>query len=301
MSQRLTDMSITRVSLVDKGANAKRFAVLKRDEEVAMTTPAAAPADETPAGIAAWLRKAADVLLGRTIPVAKTATFAEIVAGQELRDALYDSWYTLEDALWAAIYAYDENGQSLPLEAKKALVAQDLDEFKAYLLVQMDSGITKRDGGPAEAATRHVAAVIAKVGRKISAARLERLTSAADALNSVLAEVIADEDTEKRATGTEEVTDMATADEITAAVAKGLEPVIERIEAIEKRLPAEAAAAVAKTETTEDELTLEGVAKAVLDLGERVEAIAKARGERQSLAGQDGPDPVKKSTWAGIL
>jgi hypothetical protein len=33
MSQQLTDMTITRVSLVDKGANARRLAVLKRDEE----------------------------------------------------------------------------------------------------------------------------------------------------------------------------------------------------------------------------------------------------------------------------
>src|SRR5665811_2401962 len=113
----------------------------------------------------------------------RTATFAEVVAGQELTDALSDSFYTLQDVLWSVVYAYDEAGQALTLEAKTALVAQDLDEFKAYLLAQMaGTAVAKGDLGSAE--QRELAAWIRKIGKKISGSRLERLTAAAEALNS---------------------------------------------------------------------------------------------------------------------
>jgi hypothetical protein len=289
-------MAIDKVSLVDRGANGKTFAVLKRDEEDAMAG-AAATADETPAGIAAWLRKAADALLGRTDPepVAKVMTFAERVAGQELRDALYDSWYTLEDALWGAIYGYDADGKELSTEAKKALIGQSLDEFKAYLLAQMDSGISKRDGGPAEAATRAVNAVVAKVGKKISGSRLERLSAAAEALNGVLAEVaeaVADDEAE-----TAEEDNVEKAD-LLAAMSEALAPVIKSNEALAERLD--------KIEKADDEepekaATLEDVVEVVGKLADRVEAIEKARGERTSVAGQDAGEPVKKSQWAGVF
>lgn len=295
MTQELKDMALTRVSLVDKGANARRFAVLKRDEEDPMTG-AAAVADETPAGIAGWLRKAADAILGRQPePVQKTATFAEIVAGQELRDALYDSWYTLEDVLWGAIYAYDADGQSLSLEAKKALVAQDLDEFKAYLLAQMDSGIQKRDGGPAEAATRHIAAVVAKAGKKLTGARLERLQTASEALNSVLAEVaeVTDE------AGAEPQEDNVEKAELIAAIAEANEPIVKRLEAIEKSATA---AAPATGEPVEEPATLDTVVEVISKLADRLEAVEKARGERTSVTGQDASEPVRKrGTFAGVL
>jgi hypothetical protein len=350
MSQQLKDMALTRVSLVDKGANARRFAVLKRDEEDTV----AATADDTPAGIAGWLRKAADLIMGTRVEMAaatpmpqteaemrkhlsaehgldaadmamatmetkhnamhkagaehshlapqfvkKTATFAEIVAGAELRDALSDSWFTLEDALWAAIYATDDNGQALPLEAKKALVAQDLDEFKSYLLAQMDTGVGKRDAGEPARAQAAVTALVAKVGRKLSASRVERLTSASEALNSVLAEVAdAQEEAETAATAKEDIVEKA------------------EIEAIVKAAVAEALAKSEKppeTPETPDEgivviggaLSLEGVAEAFIefrdDIGTKVDALAKARGERTSADGQEGPEPVKKSRWAGVF
>ena len=235
MTQRLTDLEITRVSLVDKGANARRLAVLKRDEEGSMTDPA-----DAPAGVIAWLRKALGIesVVKSAVPtadaamrshlsaktpsghglgdiavanmsmaamekkhtaahaagadhshtVAKTATFAEVVAGQELTDALSDSFYTLQDVIWSVVYAYDEAGQALTLEAKTALVAQDLDEFKSYLLAQMaGAAVAKGDQGSPD--QRRLGAIVRKVGKKITASRLVRLNAAAEALNSVLAEV----------------------------------------------------------------------------------------------------------------
>lgn len=299
MSQRLTDMRIRQVSLVDKGANKRTFALLKRDaEEDAMTLPAP-PADQTPAGIAGWLRKAADLVLGKSEPVAKVMTFAEIVAGAELRDALYDSWYTLEDALWSAIYAVDDNGQALPIEAKQALVAQDLDEFKAYLLAAMASGVTKRDASPSARARGSLDALVRKVGRKISGSRMERLSAAAEALNSVLAEVAeaqADDAAETAEEADVEKSELVAA--VSEAVTKAQEPLIARIEPLEKAAPGAAPEPVAKGE--EDELTLASVAEAVAKIADRLEAVEKRPGERASLDGQDG-SPVKKSRWAGIF
>lgn len=318
MTQRLTDMRIRQVSLVDKGANGRTFALLKRDEEGSMTA-AAETAEQAPAGVIAWLRKALG--LEQPAQVAKVATFAEIVAGQELRDALYDSWYTLEDAIWAAIYASDGDGQALPLETKKALIAQDLDEFKAYLLAQMDSGIEKRDGGPAEAATRHIAAVVAKAGRKISGARLERLQAASEALTSVLAEV-AEVTEEAGADAQEDEVEKAEIEAIVKATVAELHKAAAHCcdacdgmpccgngtQACPASCPGAACCPDCKPVAKADAdgeggaLTLEGVAKAVLEMREDLDAVLKTRGERTSVAGQDDAgDDVKKRRWSGVF
>jgi hypothetical protein len=311
VTQRLTDMEITRVSLVDKGANKKRFAVFKRDEEgpmaeaiaAALAAGAVEKKDEAErSSISSILRKAADILIGPRTPVVKVATFAEVIAGQELQSALYDSWYTLESSLWSAIYARDDAGADLSIDAKQALVAQNLDEFKTHLLAAMASGIEKSDGGPAEASTRHIAAIVAKVGKKISAARMERLVAAAEALNGVLSEVVAEEEVEKRADAQEE---LMSPEELTAAVAKANEPLVARLEALEKSTKTVAKSGEPEAEP-EDELTLEGVAEAMVAgfeaINKRLDGAIPSVGVRKSLAGQDEGEPVKKrGTFAGIL
>ena len=143
---------------------------------------------------------------------------------------------------------------------------------------------------------------LAKIGRKISAARLERLKgaaegarSAAQTLHDVLAEVEDEiDDTEKRADLAQEV-DM-TPEEITTAIADGIakamEPFLARLDVVEKREDPDVAAAV---EAAQAPLT--EVVEKVLD---RIEKIETARGMRTSTDGQDG-DGVKKSQWAGIF
>ena len=344
MTQRLTDLEITRVSLVDKGANARRLAVLKRDEEGSMTDPA-----DAPAGVIAWLRKALgiDSVVKSAVPtadaamrshlaaktpsghglgdiavanmsmaamekkhtaahaagadhshtVAKTATFAEVVAGQELTDALSDSFYTLQDVLWSVVYAYDEAGQALSLEAKTALVAQDLDEFKSYLLAQMaGTAVAKGDQGSPD--QRRLGAIVRKVGKKITASRLVRLNAAAEALNSVLAEVaevVADE-----AADTAEEVDVDKA-EMVAAFTEAMEPISKRLTALEATPVVKVEVeAVAKDEV--DPVTLETVVAVIEKLADRLAAVEGSGGVRKSLAGQDGGVEVKKaSVFAGIM
>lgn len=296
MTQRLTNLEITRVSLVDKGANQKRLAVLKRDEEGPMTDPAG---PDAPAGVVAWLRKQ----LGLAEPVAKgPMTFADIVAGQELQDALWDNWYTLEDALWSALYAYDANGQPLSMEAKQALVAQNLDEFKAYLIDQMASVVSKGETPPPTSS--RIASLVAKVGKKISGSRLERLQAAAEALTSVLDEV-AEAVTDEAASAEEVPVDKAELIEaMTEVITKAQEPIVKRLDAIEgkKVVKTEPDPEGEEGDAGDEALTLEGLATVVEKILDRLDGVAQTEGVRKSLAGQDGgSEPVKKSVFAGIL
>lgn len=297
MSQHLTDMDIDRVSLVDKGANGRVFAILKRQgQEAAMTNPVAkSDPGATPAEQAGLLRKIADFITGRT--VAKAQTFGEMIAGDALYDALDDSYDTLWSALWSAMWACDDMGMDIPMADKQALVAQSLDEFKAYLLNAMQVGVGKR-ANPSEVnlAKRRIGVAIAKVGKKISAARMEQLQAAADALNSVLADVEAD--TEKRADAQE--ADM-TSDELTAAVAKAMDPIEKRLDAIEKAAKPAPVEVQKAADADTDELTLEGVAKGLLQLREDLEPVLKAKGSRTSAAGQESEPVAKRSVFAGVL
>jgi hypothetical protein len=269
---------------------------------------------------AAWKKanpdaKAADI----PAAIAKAVTFASIIAGRELQDALPDAFDTLEDSVWSAIYARDAAGVDLAPADKQALIAQDLDEFKTYLLGIIDAGVQVGKGDITEGAlgAARIQAIVAKVGRKISAARLEQLKTAATALSAVLAEAEADKATETDAAAEEdadaqkakkraapEETDV-TNEEFTAAMA----PFAAQLAAIEKRLPEPKVTETDGTHAAEDDgaddaLTLEGVAEAVGKLADRFDAIEKAanRGQRTSGDGQEsGNGQVKKSVLAGIL
>lgn len=300
MTQKLTKMEIDRVDLVDAGANGRRFALFKRDAGGAAIGEAwaegLAGSEPEAKSLAARVVEAVSKALGIPQSVDKAMTFAEIVAGREMSEALEEHWTTLQDALWNALYAYDDDNQPLSVEAKKQLVAQNLDEFKAFLLERMDQGISKGDGSTD---ARLFAAFIAKVGKKVSAARAARLQEAADALAAVLAEVEVDgesAETEKRARPQEE--DM-TPEELTAAITKANEPLVARIEALETAKAS--TAEPAEGEGAADPITLEGVAEAVTKLGDRLAAIEKAPGSRQSATADEAPSPVKKSKWAGVL
>jgi len=294
MTTQLVKMGIQHVSLVDRGANAREFAILKRAYEtppVAMPPVSASPVEP-------GLIEKIKTLLGVT-PVAKAQqTFASIVAGRELTDALAEHWTTLQDAMWSAIYAYDADNQPLPLEEKKALAAQNLDEFKAYLLAEMDRGITKSDLSASAFAKAMVDGAVRKVGRKISAARMASLKEAADKLLAVLAEVEgSDEETEKRALP-EEGADM-TSEELAAAIAKANEPLVARLEAIEK---AQTAKAAGEGEENDDPVTLESIAEAIGKLADRVEGVEKGRGQRTSGNGEDATVQKSGQHWShGIL
>ena len=285
MPQRLTGMRIDRVSTVDKGANGREFALFKRDETVSRGTP------EADAGLIARIGDivAKALRLGpestSTQTVKKTRTFAEIVAGQEMQEALSDSWYTLQDALWSAIYATDENGADLDIAAKQTLVAQNLDEFKAYLLAAMERGIVKRGA-------------IRKVGRKISADRMKRLKEAGELIAQIVSEASDEtEKTEKRDDTQEEV-EVEKA-ELEQVLAKALEPVVKRLDALEGNGTTEEG--VEKSAEPGDGEVAEPIAKAISALADRIEKLERRPSQRTAADGQEGGTVKKSSQWAGVL
>lgn len=385
MSQHLTDMQLTRVSLVDKGANQRRFAILKRDpdgdelglieriakrvadlvrlpvEKAATKTVngqefgakdfayvpdasqpstwklriAASPGGGPDAGMvgraiaaigpkgyrgqkadipsgdlagvksklrSAW-RKANPDKESSAMPdvIRKAQTFDEIRAGDELREELPDAFYTLQDALWSAMWATDDAGQTLPIDQRIELVSTDLEQFRTYLVGVLQQAVGKRDPG-ASLVDQTITAVVAKVGSRSSAALQARLEKAASALTEVLAEARAE------STAIEKQEDEMTPEELTAAIQKANEPLIERIDALEKRSAAEKPAEPEPVKKDDqgagegdgDPVTLEGVAKAVVSIADRLERVEKAPGERTSAAGQEGGE-VKKSRWAGLF
>lgn len=398
MPQKLTKMTIDRVSLVDKGANQRQFAILKRAGEYAAedhlqpwTAPSfleaiakrvadllgIAKASKTEDGKdfpasdyayvpdpdkpSTWKLRltstpggdpdpgivgAAAAALGKgfrgnkvqipdadlpkvkakvraawskanpgkeeddmpeAIAKAATRTFNDYRASQELNSELPEAFATLQDSIWSAMWAYGDDDQPLPIDQRKALIAQNLDEFKAFALGLIDAGMTKRDTRGTSQAVLAIEGIVAKVGRKISAARLTRLQEAASALSAVLAEVEAADDTatEKRDSAEEE--DM-TPEELTAAIEKGMAPLVERIEKLEKAGPPAAppsqdTAPPAGPETPaegEEPATLETVVDAISKLADRVEAVEKTPGQRTSQDGQD--TPVKKGTgWGDVF
>lgn len=301
MTQQLTKMEIDRVDLVDAGANGRRFALFKRAGEPEGPSPLRGINGWGP-GIVAKIADGVAKALGIPESVEKAMTFAQIVAGREISQALEEHWYTLQDALWSAIYAVDDDGADLSLEAKKALVGQNLDEFKAFLLERMDAGVTK---GAGSADGRLFAAFIAKVGRKISGARMAQLKEAADALAAVLADVEADgesAETKKRATPQQEEIDDMTPEELSAAIAKGNEPLVARIEALEKaqKTPVTKADGDGGDDDDEDDVPA-GIVKILEPLIDRVAKLETAPGARTSATGEGAATPVTKSRWAGVL
>lgn len=290
-------MRLNKVSLVDAGANGREFAILKRAATMPALNPVATiPADDAP-GLLDRITKAIAGALGIESDVTKAQTFGAIIAGQQLQDALYDAWSTLQDSLWYAIWATDADGADLPVKTKTALVASNLDEFKTWLLSQMDTGIAKRDHSPEAVTTALLDAMVRKVGKKISADRMARLKSAAEALASVLAEVESEVDTEKRAQTQE---DDMTSEELAAAIAKAQEPLIAEIAALKKAGTAELAAAGDAKDEPNDE-PAPAWAEALV---ERVEGIEKmlGRGQRTSAAGEDAVAKKSSDNWTeGIL
>ncbi len=126
---RLTDMLIQRVSLVDKGASGRRFAILKRD---------------------------AGVLSARNGHVRKDVpTFGSLQASREIATWLPDALYTLGEVIDAALRPPSAAAVSEPAvttDERLMAVAISCDEFKAELVTRVGQALTSVLEGDASAA-----------------------------------------------------------------------------------------------------------------------------------------------------
>lgn len=294
MTQRLTGMAINKVSLVDRGANGRSFAVLKRAtaQEASMETSAREAAlvsgiakgmaAQHKPGLLAWITKA--IFPRGTSKVAKSAADRVSTAG------------------WALSYVFDliegESADDASSDAGDA--GSDLTSLRSA----------------AQALTTYMAAAATEVGSADDLADIAEEAAAYAAYcatsyyaddcywkrdpSAVTKKGAADADVRKEI---EEMDEAKLAELITKAVDA----------AVEKRMPTPAAPAAAPVaaavEKTDDAITLESLGEAIGKIADRLTPIEdvianrvlKAKGQRTSL--DEAPDaPVKKrAMFAGMF
>ena len=228
-STRLTDMRIDKVSLVDKGANERRFAVLKQDDSA---------------------------------------------------------------------------------DGERNLIQKVLDAIDAHLKPVPVDPVDE-----AQAVVEQAPADIEKAGRKISGKRLSAIKTAMSTLYDIVEEVEPGwwtppggsiskendemtEDQKVEPTIDEKVEEAVTKALASEAFQKGLAEAVQKAMPTPEPAPAPAPEPEAK-EPAEDEVTLDTVAEAVVELSKRMDGMG--RSTRKSIDGQDGAEPVRKSALTGIL
>jgi len=329
MTQRLTAMAIDKVSLVDHGANGRPFAILKRHKEGSMTTPLTAQAavgalaagiakarsEGAKPGLLATLRKA---LSPAPTKVRKSAAGMVSQATWALSTVL--DLITAESAdVLDLITAESADLSDDAADPDAAEDAADLTNLKAIAqgLTTYIASTAQEVGTPddlediAEEAAAYAAMCageygvwkanrpIAKAGKKISAARLNELRDASDKLLAVIADAEADDKSTKTEEEPVEKAELIAA--IGEAVTKANEPIVKRLEAIEK---AAGAPAGDPPEDGGEPVTLDTIAEAVGKIADRLSTVENGAntGHRTSLSSQDGAGDVKKrSVFAGMF
>lgn len=179
--------------------------------------------------------------------------------------------------------------ESDPEKAREAI--QDFADILQEILGASD--IAKALGKPPEQ--------IAKAGRKISTARMEKLKEAHTTLSDILAEVEEKED------------DDVKAEDIQKAVTAAMSPITKQLNDLQaevaelKKAENDGGAGGQQTDPASDALTdaitkaLEPLSKQVESLGQEVQFIKNARGASQQTPGDDSIKKDDGSSFAGLL
>lgn len=272
----LRNVDVQFVSLVDKAANRRTFKVFKsadwnEDGE----------SDPQPDQLRGLWQTLKAFFTGQK-PVQKAdsppASLASVILAQTTEGDLDEARWALSDMM----------RQILEGDApdKAARIGQAIDEYKQYVLNRLASvGVVK------------AREEVAKIGKKVSAARLGLLREAMNKLQEALADLEAKEDNNEG--GEEQVTKEELEQAISEQVAKAVEPLAERVAKLET--PEQKPEAQQVTAEKVSELVGAAVTKAVEPLAARVEKLEQARG-----TGNANPEPVAKSgsnegIWGGLF
>lgn len=273
----LTDVHVNSISLVNKAANKKTFAIFK-----SMGSP-----EPTEKGLLTIIK---DYLLGDGI---EKGALSDKYKAQEKAQGFHRAIEALRDVLG---YGYGDN-QKPETDVKKIRGAlSDFQKIMEDVLIGKDDDLKKF----VEEARK--SDVVEKAGRKISAARRLSLKAAYEALGKVLEETsedAADNGGDGVAKGAGGEMDAEKLKEVVKGVFdEAIKPVAERLEKLEKGEGEDGA----KKEPVEkaDEIAAivkEAVESAIAPINERLEKVEKARGASNSIKDDD----VKKSGDGGDL
>jgi hypothetical protein len=169
------------------------------------------------------------------------------------------------------------------METDPTKIQEALTEFSSIITEILSSGdnIMKSIGKPPES--------IAKAGKKISSANMIEIKSAHEALGKLI-ELDSEEGEEVKKEDIEKM--------VGEGIAKALEPVVVKLDAVEKNSTPAATPAQEQPELTADDVTKmvsEAVTKAVEPLTQRLEKVETARGiAKQAETEQQATTPVAK-------
>lgn len=282
----LRDVDVKFLSLVDKGANKRQFQIFKAAEGKPAENHGSD--EERAKGLGCAIMEAVRKFMNpASVEKSKSAelpTFNAMIGQEELSGKLSDARWVLHDVIQAVLMGEAEN--------KQALIAQALDEHKAYVLSRLQQvGISKalEEMGRVE---------VEKAGRKISSANRAKLESALAAISELLAlDAQATEGAEDG--GDTDVTKQELEQVVQAAIEKAMEPVDSRLKALEG---GEGEETVADSLTADKigEMVGAAIEKALEPVATRIETLEKARGNSQVGAVED-MSVSKSNTWGGLF
>ena len=278
MSQKLTNLVVNEVSLVDEGAIGEKFSIIK--SATPPTKTVIEKSDDAPSeGVISFITKAIDTaLIAVGIKKAKKTSFSEAVAAREISDIFYGSFWTLEDVVWNIMY--DDT-----IADKVAAIKTATNEFATYINSKLEDASVEK----LEKARNEFSEAITK--RAIKKSKNEEEDK--DMTPEQIAEVIA------KALG---------------PVVESISALSEQVGAIEKAktevTPDPATAVVAKEVTPDPAVVvpeanladviakaLGPVVESITGLSGRIATIEKAETPSAVVAGQDLGTAVKKSRW----
>jgi hypothetical protein len=210
----------------------------------------------------------------------KKGEVAEKFASRAKSNNFWAAFSTLQDTLQK--YSWSTDRYEFETDADK--VQEALSEFSSIITEILSSGdIAKSIGKPPD--------TITKAGKKISSANMTEIKSAHEALGKLIS---LDQEEEGEEVKKEEIEKM-----VGEGITKALEPVVAKLDAVEKNSAPAVTPAQEQPELTADDVTKmvsDAVSKAVEPLTQRLEKVETARGVAKQVEtdGQQQTTPVVK-------
>lgn len=285
----MTDIDVDFISLVRKGANGQRVQIYKSDEEAF---------DNDTKNVGGFMKAMKDFFVGKAdeedeevkdkeTPEKQTksnVSFAQTIAVSDIMDSMWRVNDTLRTVMRNIIA--DEN-----ISDKKTSLSQAIDDYAVYMKEKINSTTIAKADFYDEPEIG-----IAKAGRTLSEKSLTSIKNAITALQSLLNDSSGEGEIQKG-------DDFDMSNEEIKKIMKGaldeaLQPITERLEAVEKADNSECGTSKTDEDNIAD-IVKSAVEEAVQPIQERLDKVEKARGTARGLEDEGGKSDVTKS--AGIF
>lgn len=284
----MSDMDISMISLVRKGANRQKIQIYKEDVCEEQEDP---EADEVK-GLLGVLKS---YFAGKVQKAEETAkkpkkTFAGMMAVNDITENMWRANDTLRNVMRDII-----NNEEVA--DKKAALLQAVDEYSAYMKSKVNTAAIAKGDSFFDVPE----AEIQKAGKKVSGKNLEALKAAQRALSAVISEAEPESEPPEKDNNGEKEAEEVKKEELTEimkqAMEAALKPINDRLDKIEKEdadgEQEETGDAVEGTEAI-TEIIKSVIGEALSPLENRLEKVEKSRGMARSLEGEEKTGKIEK-------